>query len=167
MAVKESTSTVEDTSQETKNGKEKTLLVFDLFEEHYAIEVSKIKEIVRIPESITRVPNAPAYVCGVINLRGTVIPVMDIAVKMNRGKIERRGESRIVVIEEEEDIVFGILVDSVREVRTVNVDQIESAESIDSVISKEYLQGIVRAKDGDLIVLLDVASIFDIRSYLE
>lgn len=167
MAVKESTSTVEDTSQETKNGKEKTLLVFDLFEEHYAIEVSKIKEIVRIPESITRVPNAPAYVCGVINLRGTVIPVMDIAVKMNRGKIERRGESRIVVIEEEEDIVFGILVDSVREVRTVNVDQIESAESIDSVISKEYLQGIVRTKDGDLIVLLDVASIFDIRSYLE
>ncbi|AFM22312.1 MAG TPA: chemotaxis protein CheW [Acetomicrobium flavidum] len=166
MAVKESTSTVEDTSQETKNGKEKTLLVFDLFEEHYAIEVSKIKEIVRIPESITRVPNAPAYVCGVINLRGTVIPVMDIAVKMNRGKIERRGESRIVVIEEE-DIVFGILVDSVREVRTVNVDQIESAESIDSVISKEYLQGIVRTKDGDLIVLLDVASIFDIRSYLE
>jgi len=141
-------------------------LVFDLFEEHYAIEVSKIKEIVRIPESITRVPNAPAYVCGVINLRGTVIPVMDIAVKMNRGKIERRGESRIVVIEEE-DIVFGILVDSVREVRTVNVDQIESAESIDSVISKEYLQGIVRTKDGDLIVLLDVASIFDIRSYLE
>lgn len=104
--------------------------------------------------------------CGVINLRGTVIPVMDIAVKMNRGKIERRGESRIVVIEEE-DIVFGILVDSVREVRTVNVDQIESAESIDSVISKEYLQGIVRTKDGDLIVLLDVASIFDIRSYLE
>lgn len=166
MAVKESTSTVEDTSQETKNGKEKTLLVFDLFEEHYAIEVSKIKEIVRIPESITRVPNAPAYVCGVINLRGTVIPVMDIAVKMNRGKIERRGESGIVVIEEE-DIVFGILVDSVREVRTVNVDQIESAESIDSVISKEYLQGIVRTKDGDLIVLLDVASIFDIRSYLE
>ena len=166
MAVKESTSTVEDTSQETKNGKEKTLLVFDLFEEHYAIEVSKIKEIVRIPESITRVPNAPAYVCGVINLRGTVIPVMDIAVKMNRGKIERRGESRIVVIEEE-DIVFGILVDSVREVRTVNVDQIESAESIDSVISKEYLQGIVRTEDGDLIVLLDVASIFDIRSYLE
>ena len=166
MAVKESTSSVEDTSQETKNGKEKTLLVFDLFEEHYAIEVSKIKEIVRIPESITRVPNAPAYVCGVINLRGTVIPVMDIAVKMNRGKIERRGESRIVVIEEE-DIVFGILVDSVREVRTVNVDQIESAESIDSVISKEYLQGIVRTKDGDLIVLLDVASIFDIRSYLE
>jgi len=166
MAVKESTSAVEDTSKETKNGKEKTLLVFDLFEEHYAIEVSKIKEIVRIPESITRVPNAPAYVCGVINLRGTVIPVMDIAVKMNRGKIERRGESRIVVIEEE-DIVFGILVDSVREVRTVNVDQIESAESIDSVISKEYLQGIVRTKDGDLIVLLDVASIFDIRSYLE
>ncbi|SIN71779.1 purine-binding chemotaxis protein CheW [Acetomicrobium flavidum] len=166
MAVKESTSTVEDTSQETKNGKEKTLLVFDLFEEHYAIEVSKIKEIVRIPESITRVPNAPAYVCGVINLRGTVIPVMDIAVKMNRGKIERRGESRIVVIEEE-DIVFGILVDSVREVRTVNVDQIESAESIDSAISKEYLQGIIRTKEGDLIVLLDVASIFDIRSYLD
>jgi len=166
MAVKESTSTVEDTSQETKNGKEKTLLVFDLFEEHYAIEVSKIKEIVRIPESITRVPNAPAYVCGVINLRGTVIPVMDIAVKMNRGKIERRGESRIVVIEEE-DIIFGILVDSVREVRTVSVDQIESAESIDSAISKEYLQGIIRTKEGDLIVLLDVASIFDIRSYLE
>jgi len=166
MAVKESTSVVGDTSQETKSGKEKTLLVFDLFGEHYAIEVSKIKEIVRIPESITRVPNAPGYVCGVINLRGTVIPVMDIAVKMNRGEIERRGESRIVVIEEE-DIIFGILVDSVREVRTVSVDQIESAESIDSAISKEYLQGIIRTKEGDLIVLLDVASIFDIRSYLD
>ena len=122
MEVIESISTSRDMSQEAKGSKEATLLVFNLFEEHYAIEVSQVREIVRIPENITRVPNAPPYVCGVINLRGTVIPVMDIAVKMSRGEIERRNESRIVVVEEE-DIMFGILVDSVHEVRAVQSSQ--------------------------------------------
>ena len=166
MEVIESISTSRDTPWEAKGSKEATLLVFNLFEEHYAIEVSQVREIVRIPENITRVPNAPPYVCGVINLRGTVIPVMDIAVKMSRGEIERRNESRIVVVEEE-DIMFGILVDSVHEVRAVQSSQVETAESIDSAIEREYLQGIVRTKEGDLIVLLDVASIFEIKNYLE
>lgn len=166
MTVKEEISTKKEGYQDAKGTGEMTLLVFDLFGEHYAIEVSKIREIVRIPESITRVPNAPQYVCGVINLRGTVIPVMDVAVKMGRKEVERKNDSRIVVIEEE-DIMFGIMVDSVREVRSVIVDQIESADSIDSAISKEYLEGIVRTKEGDLIVLLDVASVFEIKNFLE
>ena len=106
MEVIESIST-SDMSQEAKGSKEATFLVFNLFEEHHAIEVSQVREIERIPENITRVPNAPPYVCGVINLRVTVIPVMDIAVKLSRGEIERRNESRIVVVEEEHKM-FGI-----------------------------------------------------------
>lgn len=66
-------------------GQEIVILVFDLLGEQYALEVEDVREIVRISERITRVPNAPPYVRGVINLRGTVIPIMDVSLKLGGG----------------------------------------------------------------------------------
>jgi purine-binding chemotaxis protein CheW len=146
---------------------ERTLLVFDLVGEYCGLEVNLVREIVHVPPRITRVPNAPHYVRGVINLRGTVIPVLDCALKMGSSQTGNTSESRIVVAEFE-GIQFGVLVDAVREVRTVPDSLIESEDSSSAgSIGTEYVIGIAKMDDGRLIVLLDLAELFDITQLLE
>jgi purine-binding chemotaxis protein CheW len=146
---------------------ERTLLVFDLVGEHCGLDVNLVREIVHVPPRISRVPNAPHYVRGVINLRGTVIPVLDCALKMGGSYTDNTSESRIVVAEFE-GIQFGVLVDAVREVRSVADSLIEARDSSkDGSISTDYVTGIAKMDDGRLIVLLDLAALFDINELLE
>jgi purine-binding chemotaxis protein CheW len=146
---------------------ERTLLVFDLVGEYCGLDVNLVREIVHVPPRITRVPNAPHYVRGVINLRGTVIPVLDCALKMGGAFTDNTNESRIVVAEFE-GIQFGVLVDAVREVRTVPDSLIESGESSNNdSIGAQYVIGIAKMDDGRLIVLLDLAELFEITQLLE
>lgn len=140
---------------------ERILLVFDLVGEYCGLDVNMVREIVHVPPSITRVPNAPSYVRGVINLRGTVIPVLDMAVKMGNAPSVKTNDSRIVVAEYQE-ILFGVLVDAVREVRTIRDGQVESGVGTDVGVGREYVQGVAKLEDGRLIVLLDLAGLFDI-----
>lgn len=145
----------------------RTLLVFDLAGEYCGLDVSSIREIVHLPPRITRVPNAPAHVKGVINLRGTIAPILDCMVKMGGAPTERTADSRIVVAEFE-GIQFGVLVDAVREVRSVSDDIIETETSAgSSTIGDEYILGVAKMDDGRLIVLLDLASLFDIDELAE
>jgi purine-binding chemotaxis protein CheW len=153
----------EETAEDYR-GSEEIVLVFNLFGENYALDVNLVREIVRVPPIITRVPNASHYVRGVINLRGTVIPVMDISQKMGGEPQEITPESRIVVAVLDEDVLFGFLVDAVREVSTIWESQIESADaSMDASVDKKYLRGVAKADDGRLIVLLDLASLFELE----
>ena len=146
---------------------ERTLLVLDLVGEYCGLDVNLVREIVHVPPRITRVPNAPHYVRGVINLRGTVIPVLDCALKMGNAQTGNTSESRIVVAEFE-GIQFGVLVDAVREVRSVPDSLIESEDSSSTgSIGTEYVIGIAKMDDGRLIVLLDLAELFDITQLLE
>ncbi|MDR1652004.1 MAG: chemotaxis protein CheW [Synergistaceae bacterium] len=146
---------------------ERTLLVFDLIGEYCGLDVNLVREIVHVPPRITRVPNAPHYVRGVINLRGTVIPVLDCALKMGGSQTGNTSESRIVVAEFE-GIQFGVLVDAVREVRAVPDSLIETEDSSSAgSIGTEYVIGIAKMEDGRLIVLLDLAELFDITRLLE
>ena len=146
---------------------ERTLLVFDLVGEHCGLDVNLVREIVHVPPRITRVPNAPHYVRGVINLRGTVIPVLDCALKMGGATTGNTSESRIVVAEYE-GIQFGVLVDAVREVRSVSDALIEAADASGTgSIGTDYVMGIAKMEDGRLIVLLDLAALFDITELLE
>jgi purine-binding chemotaxis protein CheW len=146
---------------------ERTLLVFDLVGEYCGLDVNLVREIVHVPPRITRVPNAPHYVRGVINLRGTVIPVLDCALKMGNPETANTSDSRIVVAEFE-GIQFGVLVDAVREVRSVKDSLIESEDSSSTgSIGTEYVIGIAKMEDGRLIVLLDLAQLFDITGLLE
>jgi purine-binding chemotaxis protein CheW len=147
--------------------KERTLLVFDLMGEHCGLDVSLVREIVHVPPRITRVPNAPHYVRGVVNLRGTVIPVLDCVSKMGGAQTESTNESRIVVAEFE-GIQFGVLVDAVREVKAVPDSLIEAANSTGSAsIGANYILGVAKMDDGRLIVLLDLATLFEINELLE
>ena len=148
--------------------KESTLLVFDLVGEYCGLPVNLVREIVHVPPRITRVPNAPDYVRGVINLRGTVIPVLDCAMKMGNTPSQGSAESRIVVAEFEE-VLFGVLVDAVREVRTIpeSLVEVSGATSRTGDIGTDYVTGVAKMEDGRLIVLLDLAALFDINELLE
>lgn len=147
-------------------GEERIILVFDLNDEFYGLDVNLVREIVRVPGRITRVPNAPSYICGVINLRGTVIPVLDMSIKMGRESSEGSADSRIVVAEFE-DLNLGVIVDAVREVRTIYETEIEGADRVETNVEAEYLGGVAKIDDGRLICLLNLPRLLDIREIIE
>ena len=91
--------------------KERQLVVFNLGQEEYGVDILQVKEIKRLTE-ITRVPNAPDHVEGVINLRGNIIPVVDLHKRFELGTVEATDESRIVIVNVQ-DITVGITVDAV------------------------------------------------------
>nr|WP_321500351.1 chemotaxis protein CheW [uncultured Dethiosulfovibrio sp.] len=142
-------------------GKEKIILVFGLNDENFGLDVQDIREIVRVPPIITRVPNAMGHIKGVINLRGTIVPVLDISLRIGGSSNDMSSESRIIVVEFS-DILFGILVDNVREVNTIYEDQIEQVSDLESTVDQEFMRGVAKMEDGRLIVLLDLPALFQI-----
>ncbi|MBL3593495.1 MAG: chemotaxis protein CheW [Synergistaceae bacterium] len=166
MSILETSEKEQMTLDAETRGKERIILVFDLNEEFYGLDVNLVREIVRVPGRITRVPKAPGYIRGVINLRGTVIPVLDMSIKMGRESSEADSDSRIVVAEFE-DLNLGVMVDAVREVRTIYEAEIESADRVETSADAEYLEGVAKIDDGRLICLLDLPRLLDIREIIE
>ncbi|PIE54789.1 MAG: chemotaxis protein CheW [Dethiosulfovibrio peptidovorans] len=149
-------------AEDVRKGQEKIILVFGLNEENFGLDVRDIREIVRVPPVITRVPNAPSYIKGVINLRGTIVPVLDISIRIGSDSNEVTSESRIIVVEYS-DVLFGILVDNVREVNTIYESQIEQVTDLESSVDQEFMRGVAKMDDGRLIVLLDLPGLFQIE----
>ncbi len=132
---------------------ERQLVVFQLAAELYGVEISRVHEIIRL-QSVTRVPRAPAFVEGVINLRGKVIPVVDLRRRFSLPLSENTRASRIVVVEIGDQVV-GIIVDAVSEVLRVNTGVIEPPSPVVAGIDSEYLEGIAKLTDR-LVILLDL-----------
>jgi len=136
-------------------------LTFRLAQETYAIDVLKVREILDVPD-VTKVPQAPAYMLGVINLRGSVVPVVDLR---KRFQVEARAqtkESCIVVVEvafEGESLTIGIVGDSVEEVVELTQDQIEPPPKLGTQLNTEFILGMGKQGD-DFILLLDIDKIF-------
>src|SRR3972149_6999515 len=132
---------------------ERQLVVFDLVPEAYGVDIGAVREIIRVQE-ITHVPNAPDFVEGVINLRGKVIPVVDLRKRFGIAPVDQTNDSRIVVVDiAGEDI--GVMVDGVTEVLRIAEDTVETASSIITTAHSYYILGI--AKLGErLIILLDL-----------
>ncbi|MBI5213042.1 MAG: chemotaxis protein CheW [Nitrospirae bacterium] len=129
------------------------LVTFTLGSEEYAVDILKVQEINRMKE-ITRVPNSPAYVEGVINLRGKVIPVVNIRKKFGLPEKENDEQSRIMIIDIQ-GITMGLVVDSVSEVLRVPSNIVEPTPPMASNISTEFIRGIAKLEDR-LIILLDM-----------
>ena len=148
------------------NGDEKQLVVFQLAAELYGVEISRVHEIIRL-QSVTRVPRAPAFVEGVINLRGKVIPVVDLRRRFGLPMAEHTRSSRIVVLEIGDQVV-GIIVDGVSEVLRVNTSTVEPPSPVVAGIDSEYLHGIAKLADR-LVILLDLERVLarDERRALE
>ncbi len=135
---------------------ERQLVVFDLNEEAYGVDISQVREIIRMQE-ITRVPRAPDFIEGVINLRGKVIPVVDLRARFSMPSTERTEEHRICVVDVDgQDI--GMVVDAVKEVSRIPSSSIEPPSSVITTNDSEYLTGIVKT-DEKLIILLDIAKV--------
>ena len=132
------------------------LVTFKLAGEEYATDILKVQEINRMVE-ITSVPNAPHYVEGVINLRGKVIPVVNLRKKFGLVVKEADAQSRIMVVDVGKTI--GIIVDSVSEVLRLRADTVETPPSITENGSSEYIRGIGKLEDR-LLILLDLDKLF-------
>jgi len=147
-------------------GDERQLVVFQLGAELYGVEISRVHEIIRL-QSVTRVPRAPAFVEGVINLRGKVIPVVDLRRRFGLPTADHTRASRIVVVELGDQVV-GIVVDGVSEVLRVNTSIVEPPSPVVAGIDSEYLHGIAKLTDR-LVILLDLDRILarDERRALE
>lgn len=133
------------------------LVSFELAEELYGIEITKVREIILITE-ITRIPQTPHYVKGLINLRSTVIPVIDLRSLFGLPESETSDESRIMVLQAGGRTI-GIVVDSVSEVLRIKKDNIAPPPPTVAQLGQEYLTGLVKL-DKRLLILLDVEKIF-------
>lgn len=132
---------------------ESQLVVFDLASEHYGVDIADVREIMRM-QTITKVPGAMIYIEGVINLRGKVLPVLDLRKRLGLHVGDLTEESRIVVIDIKAGEV-GVIVDAVTEVLRVPNAAIEGPSSMLAQGNSDYLRGIAKLSDR-LIILLDL-----------
>lgn len=143
---------------ERKNFEETTqYIVIRLGEEQYGIDIGYIDNIVRM-QNITRVPKMPAYLKGVINLRGEVIPVMSIRLKMDLPADEITRATRVIILKLEQQGNVGIIVDEVKEVVTLGSSQIEKVAHDSSDGKMNFIIGVGK-HNGELISLLDLNSV--------
>lgn len=132
---------------------ERQLVVFDLAGENYGVDINAVREIIRI-QQVTHVPDAPEYVEGVMNLRGNVIPVIDLRKRLGLRVTDATAESRVVVV----DIAgqgIGVIVDAVREVLRIANSAVEPASAVITTEDSFYLQGIAKLENR-LLILLDI-----------
>ncbi len=144
---------MENSATAIQGDDERQLVVFDLADEAYGVNIGSVREIIRMQE-ITRVPRTPDYVEGVINLRGKVIPVIDMRKRFGFPVAERTKDTRIVVI----DIGgadIGATVDAVSEVLRLSSESIEPPMAVITTADSDYLLGIAKLETR-LIILLDL-----------
>jgi len=132
------------------------LATFFLSGEEYGVDVRLVQEIIRVSE-ITQVPRAPGFIKGVINLRGRIIPVIDLKRKLGLGEVRADRQSRIVVVKVKERLV-GLLVDGASQVLKVPVATIEAAPEEVVEIDANYLRGVAKL-ESRLIILMDLTKV--------
>ncbi len=141
----------------------KQYLTFILNGENFAFETSRVKEVLEWT-SITRIPRMPLFLCGVINLRGNVVPVMDMRLKLGIPAGERTVDTCIVIVEVEfdgETVTIGCLVDSVKEVLEISAGEIKPAPRMGMRLRADFIQGMAKQNEG-FIIILDINRIFSI-----
>ena len=133
------------------SGEEMQLVVFKLGAENYAVSILQVQEIKRITD-ITRVPQTPDYIKGVMNLRGSVMPVVDLTKRLNLPKQEYTDDTRIIIVKLD-DIVVGMIVDAVLEVTALVKEQIERPDGMMGCVDAHFLDGVGKEEDRLLILL--------------
>ena len=129
------------------------LVTFRIGEEEFGVDILSVQEIIRLMQ-ITMVPHAAAFIEGVINLRGKVIPVVNMRTRFSMPALEHDGNTRIVVMEFNQKIV-GFLVDGVSEVLRIPASTVEPAPPVVCGIGSEYIRGVGKLVDR-LLILLDL-----------
>ncbi len=129
------------------------LVTFSIGEEEFGVEILKVREIIRMLE-ITRVPRAPEFVEGVINLRGSVIPILDLRKRFGLVSKDNDKDTRIVVINIH-NMTVGFIVDSVSQVLRIPANTVEPPPPVVAGLDSEYIEGVGKLEDR-LLILLDL-----------
>ncbi|MBZ2160541.1 chemotaxis protein CheW [Alteromonas stellipolaris] len=137
-------------------GDDKEYLSFVLADEHYALDIKTVKEI-RGYEQVTKIANAPAFIKGVINLRGDIVPIVDLRLKFNVGKATYT-EFTIVIMLNIQDRIVGIVVDGVSDVIRLMEDQILAPPEFGVAFDSRYLHGLADV-DGQMVILVNIESL--------
>ncbi len=155
-----------ETKEEFKTSGEELneFISFSIGEENYGVDIQTVKEVIRHKE-ITRLPKAPSFVKGVINLRGDVIPILDLRERFGLEHKEYTEMTRVIVVEVD-DRSIGMVVDSVSHVLRIGQAEIEPPPPIVGGISAEYLRGVGKVGEK-LIVLLNIDRILTVEEKVE
>lgn len=130
-------------------------IVIRLGSEQYGIDVRFVENIVRM-QRITRVPKMPKYLTGIINLRGEVLPVMSLRIKMGLEKDVYEKKTRIIVLKTQQEGNLGVIVDEVKEVVTLESEQVDKVDDL-KLEGKAFVSGVGKRENGDIISLLDLS----------
>lgn len=136
-------------------------LTFRLGEEVFALDIAQVREVLDFPR-ITRVPRMPGFLRGVTNLRGAVVPVVDLRLKFGMPAAERTVNSCVIIVEigcGDERTVLGALADSVQEVIGLEAAQIEPSPRIGASLRTEFIRGMGK-RDDHFVIILDVERVF-------
>ena len=136
---------------------EMQVVVFSLGQVEYGGDIKKVQEIIRLPE-VTALPGTADYILGIFNLRGSIIPIVDLKKKLGLPSTEATDETRVIVVEISNKKV-GLIVDEVSEVMSFSSEDIFPADDVSFGIQERHVQGVVRLNDR-LLVLLDLDNIF-------
>lgn len=128
-------------------------LVFSLGDEEYAIDILKAQEI-RGYENVTRIANTPDFIKGVTNLRGVIVPIVDLRIKFNLSSVEYGSQTVVIVVNVANRIV-GVVVDGVSDVMTLSPEQIKPAPEFSLSLSSDYLSGLASVGER-MLVLVDI-----------
>jgi purine-binding chemotaxis protein CheW len=147
--------TVADITETTQH------LTFKLDEEVFAVDISKVREVLEFT-TVTKVPQTPPFMRGVINLRGSVVPVVDLRLKFGMSETSRTVNTCVIIVEvalDGESTVLGALADSVQEVFELEPGQIEPAPKIGTRLKTEFIKGMGK-RDDEFIIILDIDKVF-------
>lgn len=136
-------------------------LTFMLEEEVFALDIHKVREVLDF-STVTKVPRTPEFMRGVINLRGTVVPVVDMRLKFGMARTEKTVNTCIIIVElvvSGETVVVGAMADSVREVIDLEPEQIEPAPRIGTSLQTDFIRGMGKHNDN-FIIILDIDAVF-------
>ena len=150
-------------AEELKGIKNQQLVSFKIGSEEFGINIMKVQEIIRMQE-ITKVPQMPHFIEGIINLRGNVIPIIDLRKKFGMPIIDITNDSRVIVVSVL-DRIMGIIVDGVSEVLRLNDEQLQPPPPIISNIGREYIKGVGKLDDKRLLILLEIDKVLSEREH--
>ena len=145
---------LEDMSLDISYSEGTRLITFILGEERYGLDILKVRELISFPVGLTRIPRMPDFIVGMFNLRGLVIPVMDLRKKFNMSG-EGRHEFSVIIIVDVENKYIGLTVDAVSDVIFVKEDEMQDTSELAVNVDTKFIKGVAKTKD-EMIILLDI-----------
>ena len=145
---------LEDMSLDISYSEGTRLITFILGEEKYGLDILKVRELISFPEGLTRIPRMPDFIIGMFNLRGLVIPVMDLRKKFNMPG-EESHEFSVIIIVDVENKNIGLTVDAVSDVIFVKEEDMQDTSELAVNVDTKFIKGVAKTKD-EMVILLDI-----------